>query len=108
MQSELFNAAEVPRPQPLYPEGFQYQPEVLGAADETALLARVRGNGKHQRIVDKYHDRDRRSVGSQRDAQRVLDRVAPPLEGQGREGESVMNAWEMASAMVATASPDFF
>ncbi|MDP3584279.1 MAG: alpha-ketoglutarate-dependent dioxygenase AlkB [Thiobacillus sp.] len=41
-QFELFNAVETPRPEPEYPEGFRYQPELLGAADEAALLARVR------------------------------------------------------------------
>lgn len=41
-QFEFFNAAETPRPEPEYPEGFRYQPGLLSPADEAALLARVR------------------------------------------------------------------
>lgn len=40
-QSELFSTAEAPRPEPKYPEGFRYQPGLLSAADEAALLVRV-------------------------------------------------------------------
>lgn len=41
-QFELFNAAQTPRPEPDYPEGFRYQPDVLSVPDEGALLTRVR------------------------------------------------------------------
>lgn len=41
-QFELFGTAGAPRPVPESPEGFRYQPELLGAGDEAALLAHVR------------------------------------------------------------------
>lgn len=42
VQSELFSAAEAPRPEREYPAGFRYQPGLLDAGDEAALLARLR------------------------------------------------------------------
>jgi alkylated DNA repair dioxygenase AlkB len=41
-QFELFTGAEIPTPEPDYPEGFRYQSGLLGPDDEIALIARVR------------------------------------------------------------------
>jgi alkylated DNA repair dioxygenase AlkB len=41
-QFELFDRPDSPRPLPALPEGMRYRPEVIGAADEAALLACVR------------------------------------------------------------------
>ena len=41
-QLDLFDAAAAPRSAPTLPEGFRYQAELIGAADERALAARFR------------------------------------------------------------------